>query len=492
MLQVLPGSDIPNTWSSFEKSFIPPALPSDCVFGENPARATEAETKPYHHPQPESAGHSSPAPNKADQFRMRSWMKPHEYRSRSVGGPSSRKPIVQRQPWRESSSYWRDPFVPVGQQPHRMHSFEFQHQSRPEGQCLPAGSGRTVSMSDIAGRRMTSEKCLGLTSQNLDTKTIKPEDLSPAAIHPIPRSNLHLANTITSFTDTDDGRDTAPDFDCSENSKDEKVLPGLDDHSFYQPPGLVKDSAEGLSPFQINGSPDTHSVSTNEGSFMSAAGSFSCPAYKVPNQWSIQQQEAWPGEFTWASMPCFPPGTQTSSFANTDFDSSMSMNDDISGLPALNNELQSTESTLVPSACQSDFNFTFGKDPASVNPPCGLFGSSSVDTLDNENAYRLDPPMCGAVTWPSARVDGIDSRHERRAFRTIPCHGETRNAFLIECKRRGLSYKDIKRIGGFKEAESTLRGRFRTLTKSKDQRVRKPQWQPRDVSSCFLDARVLS
>ncbi|KAJ5291045.1 hypothetical protein N7478_000296 [Penicillium angulare] len=63
------------------------------------------------------------------------------------------------------------------------------------------------------------------------------------------------------------------------------------------------------------------------------------------------------------------------------------------------------------------------------------------------------------------------------------------NAFLIDCKRRGLSYKDIKRIGNFKEAESTLRGRFRTLTKSKDQRVRKPIWLEKDVSPsrfCFL------
>ncbi|CAG8036968.1 unnamed protein product [Penicillium olsonii] len=58
---------------------------------------------------------------------------------------------------------------------------------------------------------------------------------------------------------------------------------------------------------------------------------------------------------------------------------------------------------------------------------------------------------------------------------------DERNAFLIDCKRRGLSYKDIKRVGGFKEAESTLRGRYRTLTKSKDQRVRKPKWQSRDV-----------
>lgn len=59
---------------------------------------------------------------------------------------------------------------------------------------------------------------------------------------------------------------------------------------------------------------------------------------------------------------------------------------------------------------------------------------------------------------------------------------DSRNALLIEWKRRGLSYKDIKRFGGFKEAESTLRGRFRTLTKAKEQRVRKPKWTETDVS----------
>lgn len=59
---------------------------------------------------------------------------------------------------------------------------------------------------------------------------------------------------------------------------------------------------------------------------------------------------------------------------------------------------------------------------------------------------------------------------------------DERNTFLIDCKRRGLSYKDIKRVGGFKEAESTLRGRYRTLTKAKEQRVRKPKWQDKDVS----------
>lgn len=60
---------------------------------------------------------------------------------------------------------------------------------------------------------------------------------------------------------------------------------------------------------------------------------------------------------------------------------------------------------------------------------------------------------------------------------------DARNALLIEYKRRGLSYRDIKKIGGFREAESTLRGRYRTLTKSKDQRVRRPHWQDNDVSA---------
>ncbi|KAH3632776.1 hypothetical protein KXW67_007888 [Aspergillus fumigatus] len=77
--------------------------------------------------------------------------------------------------------------------------------------------------------------------------------------------------------------------------------------------------------------------------------------------------------------------------------------------------------------------------------------------------------------------DGALTHQGRKSTRSISCHNEVRNAFLIECKRRGLSYKDIKRLGGFEEAESTLRGRFRTLTKSKEQRVRKPQWKDKDI-----------
>ncbi|EEH10206.1 conserved hypothetical protein [Histoplasma capsulatum G186AR] len=59
-----------------------------------------------------------------------------------------------------------------------------------------------------------------------------------------------------------------------------------------------------------------------------------------------------------------------------------------------------------------------------------------------------------------------------------------KDEYLIQCKRAGMSYKEIKEKGNFSEAESTLRGRFRTLTKRKEQRVRKPRWQEKDDKTC--------
>ena len=56
-----------------------------------------------------------------------------------------------------------------------------------------------------------------------------------------------------------------------------------------------------------------------------------------------------------------------------------------------------------------------------------------------------------------------------------------RDKMLLDLRRKGHSYREIKRLGRFKEAESTLRGRLRTLTKEKSERVRKPKWNRHDV-----------
>jgi hypothetical protein len=61
-------------------------------------------------------------------------------------------------------------------------------------------------------------------------------------------------------------------------------------------------------------------------------------------------------------------------------------------------------------------------------------------------------------------------------------HRDAKDDFLVRSKLAGMSYKEIRRQGKFSEAESTLRGRFRTLTKHKAARVRKPEWDGNDVS----------
>lgn len=55
------------------------------------------------------------------------------------------------------------------------------------------------------------------------------------------------------------------------------------------------------------------------------------------------------------------------------------------------------------------------------------------------------------------------------------------NKFLVNSRRAGMTYKAIRSKGEFIEAESTLRGRFRNLTKDKKDRVRKPAWTDDDV-----------
>ncbi|KAI5300490.1 bifunctional AP-4-A phosphorylase/ADP sulfurylase [Ascosphaera pollenicola] len=52
---------------------------------------------------------------------------------------------------------------------------------------------------------------------------------------------------------------------------------------------------------------------------------------------------------------------------------------------------------------------------------------------------------------------------------------------LLEGRRLGLTYKQIKEQYGMPESESTLRGRYRSLTKPKEERVRKPVWLPNDI-----------
>ncbi|KAK4238970.1 hypothetical protein C8A03DRAFT_32969 [Achaetomium macrosporum] len=68
----------------------------------------------------------------------------------------------------------------------------------------------------------------------------------------------------------------------------------------------------------------------------------------------------------------------------------------------------------------------------------------------------------------------------------------SKDDFLVRQKQLGLTYKEIRRMGGFTEAESTLRGRYRTLTKSREARVRKPEWSEKDLRLLEKAVRTLA
>lgn len=58
--------------------------------------------------------------------------------------------------------------------------------------------------------------------------------------------------------------------------------------------------------------------------------------------------------------------------------------------------------------------------------------------------------------------------------------------FLVASKKAGMTYRAIRKAGGFTEAESTLRGRYRGLTKTASERLRKPEWTDNDVRFFFF------
>ncbi|ETI25911.1 hypothetical protein G647_02688 [Cladophialophora carrionii CBS 160.54] len=92
------------------------------------------------------------------------------------------------------------------------------------------------------------------------------------------------------------------------------------------------------------------------------------------------------------------------------------------------------------------------------------------DPEDFSTPVSSTPGLTSASTTPSGH-QGV-----RCAQRDT-----SKDALLVRLRQDGKSYKQIKETGGFEEAESTLRGRYRTLIKPKEARVRKPEWRERDI-----------
>ncbi|TQV94460.1 hypothetical protein IF1G_06471 [Cordyceps javanica] len=168
------------------------------------------------------------------------------------------------------------------------------------------------------------------------------------------------------------------------------------------------------------------------------------------------------------------------------------------------NNLRAANASLHP--VRSDFSnqlsFTSVADfssqsPQVVNParrrlPTNTSPSPMVRGPSAQGGSSRNSPSAGTSVAPS--VDDSDSNYPASSAQSsqpsrLPSptlsdnHKDAQNAFLIDARAKGMSYKEIRVKGGFTEAESTLRGRHRMLTKDKESRVRKPEWTETDVSS---------
>ncbi|CCU80332.1 hypothetical protein BGHDH14_bgh05887 [Blumeria hordei DH14] len=127
-------------------------------------------------------------------------------------------------------------------------------------------------------------------------------------------------------------------------------------------------------------------------------------------------------------------------------------------------------------------NFDSGQDYyTDLSSECNSYSKDEV----LEKIATVKQPLCkiGAPIYPSTpalcHFQGKTGNNKKTSSPLV--RRTARDEFLIQKKRAGMSYRDIKREGGFIEPESTLRGRFRTLTKAKSARVRKPEWSENDV-----------
>ena len=116
-----------------------------------------------------------------------------------------------------------------------------------------------------------------------------------------------------------------------------------------------------------------------------------------------------------------------------------------------------------------------------------------VQTASHKQTTRLGAGMDGHLKHSRAQwSDFVAEVSERDQADNSPViqnadldmKRKTDDEILMRCKAEGITYKEIKKRLRTKVAESTLRGRYRALTKPRKDRVRKPVWTEKDVSFC--------
>ncbi|KAJ5875136.1 uncharacterized protein N7473_012483 [Penicillium subrubescens] len=259
-------------------------------------------------------------------------------------------------------------------------------------------------------------------------------------------------------------------FDFMDVPKEEPIpngLPLVDNSSMVHPPSRIIIPQSQDTPFIADTLAGNNSLpSSLHWSMGTEAESWNTQYHSYRQEWPVHSTMtplSWP---TSENMDLSCPDTQLITPYNFTHTNLLSTHDNHTTLPS---------STSMPGE----------SDHLSTTPLA--MGTFQPHHSNNLPTYTGLPSMTRCNTsFPAPSSSTIHPapaqlQPESPAIKASLHYSDARNALLIEWKRAGISYKDIKRMGGFKEAESTLRGRFRTLTKAKEQRVRKPKWLKRDI-----------
>ncbi|EEQ84755.1 uncharacterized protein BDCG_08024 [Blastomyces dermatitidis ER-3] len=182
---------------------------------------------------------------------------------------------------------------------------------------------------------------------------------------------------------------------------------------------------------------------------------------------------------------------------NKDFSASLITQ---TSLPIAQSDWNELHTTPLGNQCSPESSFSSCFTPDTLHEPVNFDSLSFHDMNMAMEYFDQNPGRERLTEWqghltgdepfepneiPAIKQPGRPRKMKRcEAQRTASIgtqRASEKDEFLIQCKRAGMPYKEIKEKGNFFEAESTLRGRFRTLTKRKEQRVRKPGWQEKDV-----------
>ncbi|KAI8721249.1 hypothetical protein NCS52_00572100 [Fusarium sp. LHS14.1] len=120
----------------------------------------------------------------------------------------------------------------------------------------------------------------------------------------------------------------------------------------------------------------------------------------------------------------------------------------------------------------------------------------SGDEMDMDPPQQID----GIPTFADATLSGLNNiqnnqgqdqvaqnanNSSRPDIRTFPPPDlndrASKDRYLLDRRADGYTYREIQQAGGFEEAEPTLRGRWRTLTKDPQHRLRSPTWTHNDI-----------